>query len=367
MHVVRSLEFGGAEKMAVRLASTQNLSSTVEPSIVCMQSLGPLAAEAEGRGVRVELAGMGGLRYVAPISRLARMMRNERPDIIHTHNLVAHTHAAPAARQRGIPIVHTKHGRQVTSFRRVPWLREFLYGLSDRIAVVSGDTGRSLASKVPIDEKKIVVVYNGIDMEKFVSLDRVGAREKLGIPDGATVVGAVSRLDPVKDHSTMLKAFAKIAGEGRDRLFLIVGDGPEHDRIESLATELGIRDNVIMTGFSEEIPEMLAAMDIYLQPSTEEGLSLTILEAAAAGVPVVSTRVGGTPEIIADGENGVLIEVGDHEALAGVLERFVEDRGPFDEMAVKARKRIKEVFSLEGMTGNYETIYRNILTERGRG
>ncbi len=367
MHVVRSLEFGGAEKMAVRLASLQKSSRTVEPSIVCMRSLGPLAVEAGKNGVLVELVGMGGVRYISPISRLAGMIRREKPDIVHTHNLVAHTHSAMAARLCGVPVVHTKHGRQLTSFSRAPWLRRYLYGVAARIAVVSGDTGESLSSKVRIDSSRMVVVYNGIDTSKFAKADRVRSREALGIPESAVVVGAVSRLDPVKDHSTMLKAFARIVGGGREHLFLIVGDGPERGRIEDLIGDLGIRDNVIMTGFNEDIPGMLAAMDIYMQPSIAEGLSLTILEAAAAGVPVVSTRVGGTPEIITDGENGVLIEPGDVDALAGVLRRFLEDRKPFEEMAKKARRRIKEVFSIEEMTRNYETIYRNVLTERGGG
>jgi glycosyltransferase involved in cell wall biosynthesis len=331
--------------------------------MVCVKGLGPLAAEVENNGVPVSLTGMGGLRYLSPIARLRSKMLRERPDIVHTHNLLAHTHAAPAARTCGIPVVHTKHGRQVTSFSSFPWLRRYIYGLADRIAVVSRDTGKSLMSKVDIDAAKVTVVYNGIDTARFGSADGAGTRRRLGIAAGAAVAGAVSRLDPVKDHATMLRAFASAAED--DEVFLIVGDGPERANIERLAGELGITDRVVMAGFSDDIPGMLAAMDIYLQPSTEEGLSLTILEAAAAGVPVVSTSVGGTPEIITDGVHGVLIEPGDVEALARVLKDFISDRKPFLEMASKARTRIEEVFSLEGMARGYDSLYRQVLSERG--
>jgi sugar transferase (PEP-CTERM/EpsH1 system associated) len=366
-HVIRSLEFGGAEAMVLRLAELQKRMATVEPSLICMKSLGPLRGEAERLGLETTLVGTRGVKYFSGIARLVRLLTHRKPDIVHTHNLVAHTHAAPAAKLLGIPIVHTKHGRQVTSFRRLPVLRRLLYGLSDRTAVVSRDTGESLSSKVRIDPAKTVVVYNGIDVGRYTGVDRLRARSALGLDAEATVFGTVSRLDRVKDHPTMLRAFTKTTHNRDEGIMLIVGDGPERERIERLVSELGIGERVLMPGFSHDVPSMLACMDMYLQPSTEEGLSLTILEAAAAGLPVVSTKVGGTPEIITDGESGVLIDPGDVEALAATMERFFNDRDPFDEMAARGRKRIESLFSLEGMTARYEDIYRDVLRERVEG
>jgi len=363
-HVVRSLEFGGAEKMVLRLAGLQLSSGKAEPRLVCVAGLGPLEAEARGIGLEPALAGMGGVRYLSPILRIARILRNDRPDLVHTHNLVAQAHAAPAARALGIPVLHTKHGRQVASFGRPPGLRRLVYGLADRIAVVSRDTGESLAAKVAIDPRRLRVIYNGIDTERYRGIDRHRAREAAGLGAYRFIAGSISRLDPVKDHGTMLRAFAAATTGRDDCAFLVVGDGPERGRIERLAAELGIAPRVRMQGFTDDIPSMLACMDLFLQPSTEEGLSLTILEAAAAGVPIVSTDVGGTPEIVADGVGGTLIRPGDIPALGAVIERFLVDPAPFAAMAEEARRVIDERFSLRRMNEAYEAIYREVLAER---
>ena len=364
-HVVRSLEFGGAEKMVLRLAGLQKAAGTAEPRLVCVAGLGPLETEARGIGLEPELVGMRGIRFVSAIARISRVLRRERPDIVHTHNLVAHAHAAAAARMLGIPVVHTKHGRQVTSFGRPPGLRRLVYGLADRIAVVSSDTGESLLAKVSIDRRRLRIVYNGIDAAPYRAVDRVRAREDAGLGAYRFVAGSVSRLDPVKDHTTMLRAFAAATSGRDDCAFLIVGDGPERERIERAAAGLGIAGRVRMRGFTDDIPSMLACMDLFMQPSTEEGLSLTILEAAAAGVPVVSTAVGGTPEIIENGRSGTLIEPGDEAALAAAIDRFLVDPAPFAAMALRARRIIDERFSLERMNEAYDGIYRELLAERG--
>jgi glycosyltransferase involved in cell wall biosynthesis len=364
-HVVRSLDFGGAEKMVLRLAGLQKAAGNAEPRLLCIAGLGPLEGEARAIGLEPELVGMGGIRFLSPISRVAGLLRRDRPDIVHTHNLVAHTHAAPAARMLGIPVVHTKHGRQVTSFGRPPGLRRLVYSLADRIAVVSQDTGKSLLSKAPVDRRRLRIVYNGIDPARYRGIDRISARKGEGLAQYRFVAGSVSRLDPVKDHPTMLRSFAAATAGRDDCAFLVVGDGPERGRIERLTGELGIAGRVLMRGFTDEIPAMLACMDMFLQPSTEEGLSLTILEAMAAGVPVVSTAVGGTPEIIADGTSGTLIRPGDVGALAEAIERFLADPAPFVAMAAEASRLVDERFSLDRMNEAYDDIYRELLAERG--
>ena len=165
----------------------------------------------------------------------------------------------------------------------------------------------------------------------------------------------------------MLRAFGKASRRCSRCVFVIVGDGPERGAIERLIAELGLGDSVKLTGFTDDVPRRLAAFDLFLQPSTEEGLSLTILEAAAAGVPVVASAVGGTGEIIENGKTGTLVAAGDTEALAAALSGFIENPAPFREMARDAREVVERRFSLAGMAAAYEALYRSVCAERGVG
>jgi glycosyltransferase involved in cell wall biosynthesis len=364
-HVLRSLEFGGAERLVVDLAGLQKASGRIAPEFVCLESFGPLLEEAERRGIPCVLAGTGGIRYVSGIWRLWRRFSLGRPDIVHTHNYLSHVHAAPAARLAGIPVIHTKHGKAVTSFAWSKRFRKFLYELADAIVVVSKETGESFRAKSGVDRAKLTVIYNGIDTSRFASLDRAAARRELGLDEDRIVFGAVSRLDPVKDHPTMLRAFKSAVDRCARCMLLVVGDGPERATIERLIAELGLGQTVRLEGFRSDIPTYLVSLDVFLQPSTEEGLSLTILEAAATGVPIVASRVGGTPEIIESGKTGTLVPAGDVAALARALGGFIEDPEPFREMARRAREDVARRFSLEGTAAGYEALYRSVLRERG--
>lgn len=363
-HILRSLDPGGAEKMVLDLAALQAGSGGIEPDILCMQGPGPLAEKAREAGIPCRVAGMGGLRYLSPALRVRRLLAGgTRPDLVHTHNLVAQIHGAPAARSLGIPVVHTKHGRSVTSFRRAPFLRRIVYGMASRVAVVSRETGESFRLRTGLGPERVEVIYNGIRSGDFGRADRAEARRGLGLPEGATVFGSVSRLDPVKNHPLMLEAFARVRGEDA-AFFLVAGDGPERGRIEGIVRRLGIEDSVVMAGYREDVDACLAAMDLFLQPSSEEGLSLTILEAAASGTPVVASRVGGNPEIIEDGVSGVLVEPGDVDALEAAMKEFLARPGRFEEMAAAAERIVAERFSLAAMERGYRELYRSVL---GRG
>lgn len=367
-HVIRSLEFGGAEKMVLALAGAQRAAGGVEPVLLCVARGGPLEEEAARRDLSWRVAGLGGVRWLSPVFRLRRLLAETAPDVVHTHNFLSHLHAAPAAGMLGIPVVHTKHGRAVNPGRLGAPLRRMLYERSARIVAVSAETAGRLAELSGIDRERIGVVYNGIDTGLLApgdaAAEKRAARRSLGLPEEAIVIGAVSRLDPVKDHPAMLRAFARATDGRPDALFVIVGDGPKRGAIEALAAELALGDRLVMAGFREDVRPWLRAMDLFLQPSFREGLSLTILEAAAAGVPIVATAVGGTPEIIEDGASGTLVPAGDDEALAGAIGRFLADPAPFERMAAAALERARRLFSIEGMTAAYEKLYREVLAEK---
>ncbi len=366
VHALRSLEFGGAEKIVLELAGLQKKGGVISPCLVCVTGGGPLQAEVEQMGLTWMLAGQSGIKYLSPIFRLARIFSRLKPDLVHTHNLVSHLHAAPAARLLGVPVVHTKHGKAVSSFSKFPVLRRFIYNLSERIVVVSRETGESFMARAGLDSSKIVTIHNGIDVDSFGGGRNSSLAEELGLEEGHTVFGSVSRLSRVKNHSTMVRAFAKVADRHENCRLLMVGDGPERGGIEKLVDKLSLREKVIFAGFRKDTAGCLSIMDLFLQPSLEEGLSLTILEAAAAGVPVVTSPVGGTPEIISDGATGFLVEPQDVEKLSRVMEMFLKDPGIFRGMAEQARKKVEDSFSLDSMERKYRELYWRILGLEGR-
>lgn len=360
-HVLRSLDFGGAEKLVLDLARLQKESGEIDPRIFCVAGFGPLKEKADEAGLSCEVAGLDGVKFLTPVLKVKKLLQADRPDIVHTHNLVAQVHAAPAARLLGIPVVHTKHGRAVTSFSHAPAMRKVVYGLSHTVVVVSQETGENFVEKTGLDPKKVTVIYNGIDTNKYARTSKAEARRDLELDEDAVVFGCVSRLDALKNHPVMIRAFAKVAGDEPRSRFLVVGDGPERSRIETLIGRLSLKDRVVMAGYTDRVAEHLAAMDMFFQPSTEEGLSLTILEAAASGVPVVATAVGGTPEIISHGDTGTLVGVGDEDAIADAMSNYFGDRTPFVEMAEKAKRDVAERFSLESAQKQYASLYRNVM------
>jgi len=362
VHVLRSLEFGGAEKLVLELARRQRESGISSVGLVCLRGGGLLMDEALSAGLPVTVTGTGRIRYLSGIRNLARHFRETRPDVVHTHNFLSHVHAAPAARMLGIPVVHTKHGRAVSSFGWSPPLRRYLYGLADAIVAVSEETGDIFSKRSGIERSRIKVVYNGIDTSKYAGADPAGhgMPGMDGLGSGTIVFGCVSRLDPVKDHPTIIRAYAEAAAGHRDSVLLIVGDGPERGRIERMIPEYSLQGRVIMPGFTAEVPRYIAAMSMFLQPSLDEGLSLTILEAAASGVPVVVTPVGGTPEIVEHGVTGTFVEVGDWRGLSTVMSGFILSPEHYSKMAGKARERVEQRFSLASMESAYRLIYEEV-------
>jgi len=361
LHIIRSFEIGGAEKLVLKLIREQLNSGDVVPFIAALIDRGPLRKEALEIGLECHAIGLEGVKYISPMLRFAGIIRKINPDIVHTHNFLAHVNTAPVAKFFRKAVVHTKHGRAITSISWAPFIRRWLYNLSDRIVVVSNETGITFREKTGVHEKKITVVYNGVDTSAFERYRKDEARKRLGIPESTVVFGTLSRLDRVKDHTTVVNAFADVLSKRKDCLLMIVGDGPERENIERRVQELGISKYVRMVGFTDEVHLYLSAMDLFLQPSREEGLSMTILEAMASGVPVIATPVGGTPEMIEDGVTGRLVGVADPRALSSAMVESIEEPERFLQMAKRALEKVKESFTLTAMADGYERVYREVL------
>jgi glycosyltransferase involved in cell wall biosynthesis len=348
VHVALQLDTGGLERLLVEFARHRG---GHEPVFVSLTTRGPVANELEARGCRVICLGMRpGLRPRA-IADLRRLFGDLGADIVHTHNTKPLLYAGPAARLAGIAaVVHTRHGQRFGATGVQHALFRMAARCADRVVCVSEDSAaRSIAEGVR--RSRVCVVRNGIDVERF---EFRGPR-----PDGPIVF--VGRISPEKDVVTLLRAAALLRGPTADRSLVIAGDGPAADEARRIAASLGIDARTRFLGEVTDVAGLLRTASMFVLPSLSEGLSVTLLEAMATGLPVVATRVGGTPEVVRHGENGLLVESGDAASLARAIERLADEPEMACALGRTARQRVEREYDVRVMVCAYERLYAGIL------
>ena len=304
-----------------------------------------------------------------------RLMRKLRPSVVHTRNLAALEMVVPAA-LAGVPVrVHGEHGwdssdPQGTSpkyrlLRRAysPFVTHYV-GLSRHIE-------RYLGSAVGISEHRVSRICNGVDARRFAPDSGVGAPHDLPFdPQGKWVFGTVGRLQEVKDQLTLVRAFAHLRAansEARSKAHLIIaGDGPLRGAVEDEIARTGCGERVWVAGERSDITSIMAALDCFVLPSKTEGISNTILEAMAAGLPVLATDVGGNPELVADGETGWLVPSESPEAMSAAMAKSLTAPQQSRAYGTGGRRRIEAKFSLDAMVEQYAGLYDQLLAHRGR-
>jgi sugar transferase (PEP-CTERM/EpsH1 system associated) len=312
--------------------------------------------------------------------RLAKLLRQLKPDVLHTRNLNAMEAQWVGALAGVRGRVHGEHGRDMYDLHGKNWkynlLRRATRRVVHRYIAVSQDLEHWLKQDIGVPPARVRQIYNGVDGERFRPRagapsdpePRAGERPVFDRADffaGAScVIGSVGRLVKVKDFPTLLRAFAQACARHPDAVGLrlvIVGEGPERGALEALARELGIVERLWLPGDRRDIPELLRAFDVFALPSLGEGISNTILEAMASGLPVIATRVGGNPELIRAGENGSLVAVGDADALADVLLDYIRDADRRKQEGESARARVERDFIIPRMVENYARVYDEVL------
>ena len=297
---------------------------------------------------------------------------------MHTYNFYPNVFALPAARlaraPRVIASIRDTGVYQTPMQRRV---QRLVCRLADCI-VVNADAVKRWLIEEGYSPRKIVVIRNGVDLSRFQNRgDGNRLRQEIGVPPGTRIVAVVSRLHEMKGLDQFLEAAATLAARHPDVRFLIVGDRlavkdgavvKEHayrTGLEELARRLGIQDRVVFTGFRLDVPELLQEVAVSVLPSLSEGLSNFLLESMAAGVPVVTTRVGGSAEAVEDGETGILVPARDATALARAIDVLLSGPDLARRMGQAGKRRMAERFSLDVMTRATERLYWSLLHERG--
>ncbi|MCC7079633.1 MAG: TIGR03088 family PEP-CTERM/XrtA system glycosyltransferase [Burkholderiales bacterium] len=299
---------------------------------------------------------------------LYALFRRLRPAIVHSRNTSGLDALLPAVLAGVEHRVHGEHGWDVGDLRgeafKPALLRRLHAPMVSRYITVSQDLSRYLQTRVGVSAAKITHICNGVDTQRFAPDDSPRRREVLPaafVEDDLFLIGTVGRLQAVKDQALLIRAFAvAIAAHPalRRRLRLaVVGDGPLREDLQALVASLGIAELTWMPGAMNDVPAVLRAFDLFVLPSLNEGISNTILEALASGLPVVATNVGGSPELIDDGVTGQLFAPGDREALTGILVRYAENPALCRQQHAAARASALERFDLGGMVRRYQAVY----------
>lgn len=357
MQLVLSLSPGGTERLVIEIV--KSLSAKVESFVCCLDQPGAWAPELAAAGVPVVALSRAPGFQPRLASELARMMRVHEIDVVHCHHYSPYVYGLLASLLvPKVQLVFTEHGKLSNAgpSRKRRFINPWLSRLPGRVFAVSADLRQHM-----IDEgfpaRHVEVVYNGIDAgERPSAAQRQEARAMLGLPADAFVTGTAGRLDPVKNLGVLLRAHAAMAAKMPRARTVIIGDGPERETLEGLARQLGVADSVVFAGYRPDVRALMSAFDLYLNCSVYEGVSLTILEAMAAGLPVVATPVGGNPEVVIDRETGSLVP-GSASALAGALSSLALDARRRHLMGEAGRWRVMRHFSKRQMVDAYAAHY----------
>jgi glycosyltransferase involved in cell wall biosynthesis len=362
MQLVLSLSPGGTERLVIEIC--RRLGSSVDSTVCCLDKAGEWAPQLATTGIPVfALDRKPGFNPSLAV-RVARLIERHEIDVLHCHHYSPFVYGALATvltgLTRNVRLVFTEHGRlsNAPPSAKRRWVNPLLARLPGQVCAVSADLKRHMVAEgFPPDG--IRVLYNGIDPGEMQGEDeRVRARAELGVPRDAYVIGTAGRLDPVKNLSALVDGHAVLAQHRPGARLVIIGSGPMQSELEWQARARGIADVVHFTGYRADVRELMAAFDVYVNCSTYEGVSLTILEAMAAGLPVVATRVGGNPEVVVDGETGVLVPIGS----PALTEQLIALAGnPLQRRALGAagRQRAVRHFSIDRMVAEYSLSYQN--------
>jgi glycosyltransferase involved in cell wall biosynthesis len=336
---------------------------------------GSLEAEAEAAGVHVVRVprlrrALSPLDDLLTLVWLYRYLRRERPAIVATHMAKAGMLGRLAAAMAGVPVrVHTFHGHVLDGyFGRVAtavftWLERFLARLSTRLIAISPEVAADL-DRLRIGRGKTVIVRLGLQLEGLAGHPRGALRSGLGIPEDAPVAGIVGRLVPIKAHDLFLDAAERVARRLPEARFAIVGDGELWDALHAAVLARGLGGRVSFTGWRGDLAAVYSDLDVVVCCSRNEGTPVSLIEAGAAGRPVIGTRVGGMPDIISPGVNGLLVPSGDAEALAEAMAELLEDGDRREAMGAEGRRLALERYGAERMVNELKHLYEALLNGR---
>lgn len=362
LHLTYDMRIGGTEMVIKNIIEGCD-NKSFQMSIYCIEpTLGPWGQELKDRGLIVSsYARREGFDFTL-IRTLRAYIRDNNIDIIHCHQYTPWVYGALASLMLNTKVIFTEHGRfypDSTSWKR-RLVNPILSILTDRITVIAKATRQSLVEYEFLREEHIKVVYNGI---KEVNVDKSRyalLKDSMDMPINGHVIGTIARLDPIKNQTMLLRSFALVLKKIKNVTLLIIGDGEERERLEELAKELGVKEQVIFTGYKPNPYEYLKLMKLFLLPSFSEGTSMTLLESLSLGIPCVVTNVGGNPEIIEHNFTGLVTPTDEHEKFASAIIELLSNEELCFQFSMNAKNTFQSRFTQQIMQKQYSAIYQQL-------
>jgi glycosyltransferase involved in cell wall biosynthesis len=358
--VLHVMQVAGAEMLVAE--TIRRLAGRIAPVVFCLDEIGQLGATMQSEGVEVVAFNRKPGLDLSVSWRMASQIRTRRLDVLHAHQYTPFFYGSLAARLSGVRprVIFTEHGRHypdIVSFKRRMINRMLFDRLADDVNAVCEFSARSVRDADGFRRQPVEVIPNGVDLSRYARTDRLAARRMLGLDPARRYVTTVARFHPVKDHRTLLQGFEAVARLQADVDLLLVGDGPLRGELEALARSLRLEGRVHFMGVRNDVAEILRASDVFALTSVSEAASITLLEAMASELPVVVTGVGGNPEIVRDGIDGLLVPRGDSARVGEALSSVLTARTVAAEMGKSAAERVRSQYRLEGTIARYHELY----------
>jgi glycosyltransferase involved in cell wall biosynthesis len=355
---------GGAEVLADRLA--RNMADRYETVFACLDDIGALGQQLQADGYQVECLGRRSGVDLRCAWRLARLLQKYHIDLVVAHQYTPFFYGMTARLfGRNRPIVFVEHGRSFPDYPRPKRMmfNRWMVRRHDRLIAVGNDVRRALVENEGLPPERVEVIYNGVDLNPFQpdAARRLKNRQELDVASKAFVITQVARLDALKDHLTAVRTMAELVKSVPHARLLIVGDGPERESIEAEIEKLGLREHIRVLGLRKDVPRILSASDAMLLTSVSEGIPLTLIEGMGAGLPIVTTDVGGIREVVCEDETALMAPAGDATLLAKHLERFARDPDLRKQFGDGGYRLAHEKFSEEVMHAQYARVYDEVL------
>jgi glycosyltransferase involved in cell wall biosynthesis len=362
MLVIPTLDQSGAEKqltlLACRLAADE-----FDVHVVALTRGGPFAEVLARHNIRLTVLGKRWKFDPAVLWRLRRLIVSEQPDIVHSWLFAAnaYTRLVVGRRMRPRPkLIVSERCVDVWKAGWQLWLDQRLIGRTDRL-VGNSQAVADFYQTIGYRPEQVSVIANGVELPDLSMADRTALRAELDLPAEAPVVGFVGRLAKQKRLDDLVFATALLAILRPDVQFLLVGDGPERDALMKFARDINTQDQVRCIGHRSDAARLLAAMDVFWIASDFEGQSNSLMEAMAAGLPVVASDIPPNRELVIDGETGFLVKVGDRVGFQQFADRLLADRDLAQRMGTAGRERMRQHFSIDRMVSQYARLYRELL------